>query len=215
MSPRIVAITAGMTQPSSTRLLTDRMTQAIDRNVTRRGEAVAIETIELRDLAQDITSMLLSGFPSDQLTGVLDAVVSADGIVAVTPTFAGSYSGLFKSFMDLFDPVALADKPVLLGATAGTPRHSLMLEHAMRPLFAYLHADVVPTAVFAATGDFADPGLTGRIDKAADQFAARVLEQPGGTVSGLGPAASEAPTSVMGVGGTPDFATLLGDQLRR
>lgn len=215
MTHQVVAITAGMSQPSSTRLLTDRMTQAVERNVSRRGEAVAIRTVELRDLAQDITAMLLSGFLSEQLTEVLDVVGAADGIVAVSPTFAGSYSGLFKSFIDLIDPQALADKPVLLGATAGTARHSLMLEHAMRPLFVYLHADVTPTAVFAATDDFASGDLAGRIDKAADQFAARLLAGSTGTaVSGLGPARSEAPTSVMGLAASPDFRSLLGDQLR-
>ena len=72
----------------------------------------------------------------------------------MTPIFSASYSGLFKTFFDVLEDGTLEGKPVLLGATAGTARHSLALEFAMRPLFAYLRADVVPTAVFAASEDF-------------------------------------------------------------
>ena len=101
-------------------------------------------------------------------------MTSADAVIAVTPVFSGSYSGLFKSFFDVVDPQSLAGKPVLLGATGGSARHSLMLEHAMRPLFAYLRAIVVPTAVFAATADFgaADGGgsLPDRIDAAGAEL---------------------------------------------
>jgi len=43
---------------------------------------------------------------------------------------------------------------VLLAATGGTARHSLAIDHALRPVFAYLRAAVVPTGVFAATDDW-------------------------------------------------------------
>lgn len=81
-------------------------------------------------------------------------MTAADGLIVVTPVFAASYSGLFKSFFDVIDPDALSGKPVLIAATGGTARHSLVLEHAVRPLFAYLRAVVVPTAVFAASEDW-------------------------------------------------------------
>ncbi len=67
-------------------------------------------------------------------------MTGADGVIAVTPVFTASYSGLFKSFFDLIDPTALTGTPVLIGATGGTARHSLVLDHALRPLFAYLRA---------------------------------------------------------------------------
>jgi FMN reductase len=93
----------------------------------------------------------------------------------VTATFNASYSGLFKSFFDVLGEGALVDKPVLLGATGGTARHSLVLEHAMRPLFSYLRAVVTPTAVFAASEDWAgasiDGALRSRIDRAGREFA--------------------------------------------
>ena len=87
-------------------------------------------------------------------------MTGADAVIVVTPIFSASYSGLFKTFFDVIEPDALAGKPVLIGATGGTARHSLALEYALRPLFTYLHAVVVPTAVYAAprTGGARAPG---------------------------------------------------------
>jgi FMN reductase len=113
----------------------------------------------------------------------VDTVAGADGLIAVTPIFSASFSGLFKTFFDVLDKDALVGKPVLLGATAGTARHSLALEHAMRPLFAYLRATVLPTAVFAASEDWAgadgvDRALAGRIDRAAGELADLLAGRP-------------------------------------
>ncbi|WP_433077416.1 CE1759 family FMN reductase [Dactylosporangium sp. CA-052675] len=169
----IVAISAGLGQPSSTRLLADRLTAA----VAGRLDDAAVGTFELRAVAHDITDHLLTGFPSPALKEVLDAVAGADGLVAVTPIFNASYSGLFKSFFDVLGDDVLRDKPVLLGATGGTARHSLTLEHALRPMFAYLRAVVAPTAVFAATDDWAAGGrdtLHERVGRAGAELAALV-----------------------------------------
>jgi FMN reductase len=103
---------------------------------------------------QDLTSNPLTGFPSPTLQAAIDTVLSADGLIAVTPIYSGSYSGLFKTFFDVLERDALAGMPVLLAATAGSTRHSLAIDHAMRPLFAYLGAAVVPTGVFAAAEDW-------------------------------------------------------------
>ena len=101
---------------------------------------------------------MLTGFPAGSLRTVVDTVAAADGLIVVTPMFSASYSGLFKSFFDILDPDVLAGKPVLLAATGGTERHSLVLEYALRPLFTYLGAAPVRTGVYAATGDFGGPG---------------------------------------------------------
>jgi FMN reductase len=134
--------------------------------------------VELRDLAHAMTDNLLTGFPSGELGDALRLVRDADALIAVTPIFSASYSGLFKTFVDLLEDGTLEGKPVLIGATAGTARHSLALEFALRPLFAYLRARVVPTAVFAATEDFASAGPTGslsaRVEQAARELAATV-----------------------------------------
>ncbi|WP_431915141.1 FMN reductase [Nonomuraea jabiensis] len=175
---KLVVVTAGLTQPSSSRLLADRLAEA----VTRQAQA-EVRVIELRDLAVDIANNFVTGFPNTRLREVIEAVTEADGLIAVTPIFSGSYSGLFKSFFDVIDNGALAGKPVLIAATGGTARHSLALEHALRPLFAYLRAIVVPTAVYAASEDwggaadaFTD-GLGPRIARAAEELADLLLHR--------------------------------------
>lgn len=150
----IAVVSAGLREPSSTRLLADRLGEATVRALADRGVVAHVVTVDLRPIAADLTTMLLTGVPSAAVRTALEAVTHADGVVAVSPIFSGSYNGLFKTFFDVVDEGALAGMPVLLGATAGTARHSLAVEHALRPLFAYLGAFAVPTGVFAATDDF-------------------------------------------------------------
>ena len=184
MTRRIAVVTAGLSQPSSTRLLADRLAAAVDRALRLHDETVEVEVVELRTLAHDLTDHLLTGFPSEALAAAIATVTRADGLVAVTPVFSASYSGLFKTFFDVLDKDALAGKPVLPAATAGTARHSLVIDFAMRPLFTYLHALVVPTGVFAASEDFgssAGGALSERVDRAARELADLVV---GSHVSG-------------------------------
>lgn len=176
----IVVISAGLGVPSSTKLLADRIGAATGRVI----EDAEVRQIELRPLAHQLADHLLTGFASGELAEAIEAVRAADGLVVVTPVFSASYSGLFKTFFDVLDPGLLEGKPVLIAATAGTARHSLVLEHALRPLFAYLHATVVPTAVFAATDDFGDAGLDRRIERAAGELARLVGASPAATDSG-------------------------------
>ena len=176
---KIVVLAAGLGQPSSTRLLADRLAEASARALLDQGSPAEFRVVELRDLAHDVVDAMLTGFPSEALADVLAAVGAADGVVAVTPVFTGSYSGLFKSFFDVLDNTALTGTPLLIGATAGTARHSLVLDHELRPLFSYLRAVVVPTGVFAAAedwgaGDATTTGLPERVTRAADEFAALV-----------------------------------------
>jgi FMN reductase len=166
---KLVVVSAGLSVPSSTRLLADRLAAA-----TVRDTSADVQVVELRDLAVEIAHNLTNGFPGPALAAAIDAVTSADGLIVVTPVFSASYSGLFKSFFDVVsagDKDALAGKPVLVGATGGTGRHSLVLEHALRPLFAYLRAVVVPTAVYAASEDWGAEGLAERIGRAAGELA--------------------------------------------
>src|SRR4051794_37805515 len=171
MTRSIVVVSAGLSVPSSTRLLADVLGEAVERAVSARGEEVRVEYVELRPLAHALADHLLTGFPAGELAEAIDRVVRADALVVVTPVFAGSYSGLFKTFFDVLELGALEGKPVLIGATAGTARHSLVLDHALRPLFAYLRALVVPTGVFAASEDFGGGGVDGGLRKRADRAA--------------------------------------------
>ena len=175
---RIAVITAGLSQPSSTRLLADRLADATTRHLQDAGVDAEVSIVELRDTAQDVVNNLMTGFPSPKLEAAIDTVTNADALIAVTPIFTTSYSGLFKSFIDVLDPVSLTDMPVLIAATGGSERHSLALDYAMRPLFTYLHAQVVTTSVYAASSDWGSNGdatsgaLPDRIERAARELAA-------------------------------------------
>jgi FMN reductase len=175
----LIVISAGLSRPSSTRLLADQLSAAAVAAAGDLGVLLDTRVVELRDLAHDITNAMLTGFAPAALQEVLDAVAGADAVIAVTPIFTASYSGLFKSFFDVLDSSALAGKPVLIAATGGTARHSLALEHAVRPMFTYLRAVPVPTAVFAAGEDWgggatADGALRDRIERAAGELAREV-----------------------------------------
>jgi FMN reductase len=183
---RLAVVSAGLSVPSSTRLLADRLNQAVRGQLADNRHDVEVHVIELRDLAVDIANNLVTGFPSRPLAEAVEAVTEADGLIAVTPVFSASYSGLFKSFFDLIDNGALTGTPVLAAATGGTARHSLALEHALRPLFAYLRMVVAPTAVYAASEDWGGDGdaltdtLPTRIARAAAELAELMRRRPGG-----------------------------------
>jgi FMN reductase len=144
---RVVVVSAGVSEPSSTRLLADRLGASVEQQL----DSVAIETIDLREIAVDVARSMIAGFPVGEADHAVTAVTQADGLIVATPVFNASYSGLFKSFFDIVDKDAFAGKPVLIAATGGSPRHSMVLDHALRPMFSYLRAVVVPTGVYAAS----------------------------------------------------------------
>ena len=201
---RLVALTAGLSTPSSTRMLTDQLTRESAAALSRDGSQVEVTTVELREYAHDITDALLTRFPSEKLAMVIEQVRAADAIIAVTPVFNVGPSGLFKTFFDAVDMELWKNKPVLLGATAGTARHSLAIDYAIRPMFSYLKSEVVSTAVFAASSDFgADTEgqadgqpLTVRVRRAAAELA--TLMQ-----AGLGDAAADADGAAATAGAEP------------
>jgi FMN reductase len=211
MTTRTLAVvSAGLSTPSSTRLLADRLTAATVDALRLRGEDATVEVVELRTHARDLADHLVTGFANESLQTAIDTVVGADGLIAVTPIFSASYSGLFKTFFDVLDKDALIAKPVLLGATAGTARHSLALEFALRPLFAYLRAVVSPTAVFAASEDWA--GGDG-VSRALGERIRRAAGELADLIAGLGRAgegrAAPADPFEGPFGGTPPFEELL------
>jgi FMN reductase len=197
---KLVVVSAGLSVPSSTRLLADRLAAA-----TARHTSVDVQVVELRDLAVEIAHNFTSGFPGRALSAALEAVTQADGLIVVTPVFSASYSGLFKSFFDVLDQDALTGKPVLIAATGGSARHSLVLEHALRPLFAYLRAVVVSTAVYAASEDWGAEGLAERIDRAAGELG-RLME---GLGSGAGTVRRADVTDTAGAADKADAAVVV------
>lgn len=163
---RLVAVSGGAGDPSSTRLLADRITQRVTTLADERNSAVTTSVVDLRELATEISGALVSQLVGPKLRKAIDALAEADGIVASTPVYKAGSSGLFTSFFQVLDDDLLIAKPVVLAATAGTARHSLVVDEQMRSLFAFFRATTVPTSLFAAPEDWSDPALRERIDRA-------------------------------------------------
>jgi FMN reductase len=205
----IAVVHAGLGQPSSTRLLADRLADATVHELEALGHDVTVEVVELRDHGHAIIDAMLTGFPTGDLARDIETITQADGVIAVTPLFTTTYSGLFKSFVDILDKEALTAMPVLLGATGGTPRHSLALEYSLRPLFTYLRADVVTTSVFAATDDWAQAG--GESHDGGSSLPQRI-ERAGRSLAGLVSARGEHTKPGDPFASTPSFLDMLGGQ---
>lgn len=164
---RLVVVSAGTSDPSSTRLLADRVAQRAATLGGERGHTVTIRVIDLRELATEITTALISPMVGPKLRDAITALGEADGIIASTPVYKAGPSGLFTSFFQVLDDDLLIAKPVVLAATAGTARHALVVDDQLRSLFAYLRTIVTPTSLFASTEDWSDPALNKRIDRTA------------------------------------------------
>jgi FMN reductase len=164
---RLVVVNAGTSDPSSSRLLADRIAERTAALAGRDGHAVTVSVIELRELASEISTALVSQLTGPKLQRAIAALAEADGIVASAPVYKAGASGLFTSFFHVLDNDLLIAKPVVLAATAGTARHALVVDDQMRAMFAYLRAMTAPTAVFAAPEDWSDAALGTRVDRAA------------------------------------------------
>lgn len=167
---RLVVVSAGASDPSSTAMLADRLAARTVAAAESHGAAVAVTTIELRAMANEIGAALVSQNLGPKLAAAVEALGAADGVIAATPIYKAGVSGLFKGFFDVLDNDLLIGKPVALAATAGTARHALVVDEAMRSLFAYMRTLTIPTAVFAATEDWSGGGLEGRLERAANEL---------------------------------------------
>ena len=166
----LAVISAGTSDPSSTRLLADRIADRSSDLAACHGRSVRSSVIELREISADICTALISQIITPRLQAAITAIGEADGIIASTPIYKAGPSGLFMSFIDVLDDDLMIARPVVLAATAGTARHALAVDDQMRPMFAYLRALTIPTSLFAAPEDWGDPALNKRIDRAAVEF---------------------------------------------
>jgi FMN reductase len=165
---RVVAVVGTFRSPSKTTALVE----LILKTLSARAE-IDPEIIEVHTLGQSLTGAL----DADQLAGPAQAAVraveTADVVIAASPVFRGSYTGLFKHFFDLVDQYALANKPVILAATGGSERHALVIEHALRPLFGFFQAWTAPMGIYLSAADFdgtiiLNPEVYERIEVAVD-----------------------------------------------
>lgn len=166
-TPRIAVVSAGVHTPSAS----DRLAAQLADAVVELLPGAAVQHVALRDLAPDLAVTMAGGAASSPLAEALGTVTGADALIAVTPVMTMSYSALFKAFFDALDPRALVGTPTLVGATGGSLRHAMVLESAIRPMFAYLRTYTAPTAVFATYLDEGSPELQSRIARAAGELA--------------------------------------------
>lgn len=182
----LVVVSAGLSEPSTTRQVAEQIADATVRQVTASGEGLEVRIVDLRTLATDLATFMTTVIATPELAAATGTVTGADALIVATPVFQGSYSGLFKMFFDTLDTGSLEGVPVTVVATAGTLRHSMVLDYAVRPLLSFLHAVVLPTGVFVATEEFGgDTGLARRILRAAAELAAQLTSVDG--VAGFTP----------------------------
>ena len=182
---RLVVVSGGTSNPSSTRMLADRIAGRVGTLAGRRGGEVRVQVVDRRELATEITTALVSQLMGPKMTAAIDTLAAADGLIVAAPVYKAAPSGLLTSFFHVLDNDLLIAKPVILAATAGTSRHALVVDEQMRALFAFLRTMTVPTALFAAAEDWNDPDLNKRIDRAAlelvllmeSEFAHRVKDE--------------------------------------
>lgn len=174
----IVAVSTGLSEDSTTTRLSERMLTSAQTALEAAGATVRTTHVNVRHLAKALTELTVSGFPAPQLEEAFAAVSRASAVITVAPVYKGAPAGIHTLFWQLIDDAALAGTPVLLGATGGTPRHSLAVESTLRPMISYLKGYALPTAVFAATDDWAggaQSGLEGRIATATAELAELTL----------------------------------------
>lgn len=177
---RLAVISGGLSEESSTHRLAQLLSDAVVESARKQGSEVVVERIDLRALAHDITTASLTRFAPPALADAYEVLGAADAVVAVTPTYKASFTGLFKSFWDATADGVLSGVPVIVGATGGSTRHSLVTDTALRPLFAYMKALVMPTAVYASPDDWAGRGLEARASEAADELTQQLERGLGG-----------------------------------
>lgn len=164
---QLVVVSGGTSDPSSTRMLADRIAGRVKSLAGERGAEAVIDVVDLRELATEISTALVSQLMGPKITRAVELLGAADGIVASAPVYKAAPSGLFSSFFHVLDNDLLIAKPVVLAATAGTARHALVVDEQMRSLFAYMRTMTVPTSVFASSEDWSDNDLGRRVDRAA------------------------------------------------
>lgn len=164
---RLAIVSAGTSNPSTTRMLADRLATAVAKLAEIDDAKLRIDVIETRDLSAELAVAVTSGLLGEGLEQAVEVLRAADGIIATAPVYKADPSAAFTALFQVLDQDLLVGKPVVLGATAGTARHSLVVDHGMRASFAYLRALTTPTGVFATSADWGSPELGSRIERAA------------------------------------------------
>jgi FMN reductase len=192
---QLVVISAGTSDPSTTRLLADRAASAVVARLRESARNNAVQTVQLAPMAADIATSLVSGFPNDAVKRAIEQVAAADALVVSTPVYKAGVSGMFKSFVDLLDNDLIVAKAVLLAGTAGSARHAMVVDDRLRPLFAFFRAIAAPTSLFAAPEDWGSADLGKRIERGAAELAALIVSGVGRDIADGGWGATSTPSA--------------------
>ena len=179
---RLVAISGNVRRPSRTRVLVEAVAAHV-----ARSRRVDVRVHDLLDAGPGLGAAYARLDLPLPAARIVDAIETADALIVGSPVYKGAYTGLFKHLFDFVEPEALTNKPVILTATGGGPRHALVVEHSLRPLFGFFNALSVPTAVYASDSDFHEGALkegavSERAASAARQLAS-LLDPPAETPS--------------------------------
>lgn len=128
--------------------------------------AIRVHVVEISQIGRELGACLQRGELPPEIETHLQAVEKADLLIAASPVYRATYSGLFKHFADFLDINAMTGKPVLLAACGGSPLHTLVIDHQLRPLFAMLQTLTMPVGVYATEADI---GADGQIHSPAIQ----------------------------------------------
>src|SRR3954452_6004347 len=169
---RVVGIAGNLKRPSRTRALVE----AVAAPLARRRD-VDLSVYDLLDAGPGLGAAYARADLTPEAARVIEAIETAGALTVGPPVYKGSYTGLFKHLFDLVDPGALSNKPVVLTATGGGPRHALVVEHQLRPLFGFFTALTVPTAVYASDEDFRGAVLVEETTRERAAVAAKQLGQ--------------------------------------
>lgn len=168
---KLVTFTGSYSYPSKTLSLVDSIAQK-----AAQHHNLMLTQYNMSDLGRSLGLAQNIHDLEDSSKLIIQDIKEADALIIATPVYKGSYPGLFKHFIDLLDPALLYAKPILLAATGGGSRHSLMVEHQLRPLFGFFMAHSLPTAIYASAQDFSEnntivnQALIQRIHQAIEEF---------------------------------------------
>jgi len=176
---KIVGVSGGLSSPSRTLSLVQLAVERIAKAAGEAGIAVRTDVIDVASL--DGIGALRARPAAAPIEAAFEAVESADLLVVGSPVYKGSYSGLFKHFIDFVDYRGLVGVPVALLATGGSDRHALAIEHQLRPLFAFFQAQPLGTGVFFTEREFADGAVAAGL---AEQRFERLVEEAVHALSG-------------------------------
>ncbi|EHU1907227.1 NAD(P)H-dependent oxidoreductase [Acinetobacter baumannii] len=146
---RLVVVSGGFGMQSKTETLVQTIADEIAKRLS-----VELEFVKFSEIGGFIGQTFDRKQLPEHVQIALHTVETADALIVGTPVYRASYPGLFKHFFDLIEQFALVNVPVILAASGGSERHSLVIEHQLRPLFSFFQTQTMSLGVYATDKDF-------------------------------------------------------------